>query len=170
MYQKWPDQIFPIANLERFSNDGHFGLQGGGGSFFFILKTPCPSPNAHDISLAPQVYWVWHIGPCPWFGWMPSPTPPVLASAPWSSHSIQHLCLPPRPSAAVLHRGRFRTASINMLFIPGTPLKTTPLQKHARSIQNTIGGAESGPWDLWLPVVENNRLFAQRGHSTWCAP
>ena len=34
------------------------------------------------------------------------------------------------------------TAPIIMLFIPGTPLKTTHLQKHARSIQNSIGGAE----------------------------
>ena len=24
----------------------------------------------------------------------------------------------------------------------------------------------SGPWDPWLPVVENSRLFAQRTHST----
>ena len=28
----------------------------------------------------------------------------------------------------------------------------------------------SGPWDLWLPVVENSRLYAQRGHSARCAP
>ena len=35
-----------------------------------------------------------------------------------------------------------RTAPINTLFIPGTPLKTTHLQKDARSIQNSIGGAE----------------------------
>ena len=34
------------------------------------------------------------------------------------------------------------TAPIIALFIPGTPLKTTPLQKDARSIQNSIGGAE----------------------------
>ena len=24
----------------------------------------------------------------------------------------------------------------------------------------------SGPWDTWLPVVENNKLFARRTHST----
>ena len=35
------------------------------------------------------------------------------------------------------------------------PLKTTHLQKR-RGVQN------SGPWDQWLPVVENSRLFAQR--------
>ena len=28
VYQKWPDQIFPIVNLVV-SHDGHFGLQGG---------------------------------------------------------------------------------------------------------------------------------------------
>ena len=28
----------------------------------------------------------------------------------------------------------------------------------------------SGPWDPWLPVVKNSRLFAQRGHSARCAP
>ena len=26
----------------------------------------------------------------------------------------------------------------------------------------------SGPWDLWLPVVENSQLFAQRAHSALC--
>ena len=30
VYQKWPDQNFPIVNF-RFSHDGHFGLGGGGG-------------------------------------------------------------------------------------------------------------------------------------------
>ena len=29
VYQKWPDQIFPIVNFV-FSRDGHFGLGGGG--------------------------------------------------------------------------------------------------------------------------------------------
>ena len=90
------------------------------------------------------------------------------------------------------------TAPIITLFIPGTPLKNTHLQKHALSIQNSIWGAEfrtlgpvacirlkkkslvyqqgggrvqnSGPWDPWLPVVENSRRFAQRGHSARCAP
>ena len=28
----------------------------------------------------------------------------------------------------------------------------------------------SGPWDPWLLVVENSRLFAQRAHSARCAP
>ena len=30
MYQKWPDQIFPIVNVVV-SHDGHFGLGGGPG-------------------------------------------------------------------------------------------------------------------------------------------
>ena len=32
MYQKWPDQIFPIVNFV-FSHNGHFGLGRGGGGF-----------------------------------------------------------------------------------------------------------------------------------------
>ena len=32
VYQKWPDQIFPIVNF-GFSRDGHFGLGRGGGGF-----------------------------------------------------------------------------------------------------------------------------------------
>ena len=32
MYQKWPDQIFPVVNFV-FSRDGHFGLGRGGGGF-----------------------------------------------------------------------------------------------------------------------------------------
>ena len=32
MYQKWPDQIFPVVNFV-FSRDGHFGLGRGGRGF-----------------------------------------------------------------------------------------------------------------------------------------
>ena len=32
------------------------------------------------------------------------------------------------------------------------------------------GVQNSGPWDPWLPVVENSRLYAQRGYSARCAP
>ena len=49
VYQKWPDQIFPIVNFV-FSHDGHFGLGRGGGGFgggvppppwfLIILKKP----------------------------------------------------------------------------------------------------------------------------------
>ena len=50
MYQKWPDQIFPIVNFV-FSHYGHFGLGRGAGGFgggvppplwfLIILKKPC---------------------------------------------------------------------------------------------------------------------------------
>ena len=49
VYQKWPNQIFPIVNFV-FSHYGHFGLEGGGGGFgggvplpwfLIILKKPC---------------------------------------------------------------------------------------------------------------------------------
>ena len=52
VYQKWPDQIFPIVNFV-FSHYGHFGLGRGGGGFgggvpppwfLNILKKPCPRP------------------------------------------------------------------------------------------------------------------------------
>ena len=33
VYQKWPDQIFPIVNFV-FSHDGHFGLGSGGRGFW----------------------------------------------------------------------------------------------------------------------------------------
>ena len=51
VYQKWPDQIFPIVNFV-FSHYGHFGLGRGGGGFgggvppplwfLIILKKPWP--------------------------------------------------------------------------------------------------------------------------------
>ena len=54
--------------------------------------------------------------------------------------------------ASYRHRGHFRTARaqrghsagtapIITLFIPGTPLQSTHVQRHARSIPNSIGGA-----------------------------
>ena len=58
VYQKWPDQIFPIVNFV-FSHDGHFGLGRGGGGFggkgspppswfLIILKKPWEgAPRCH---------------------------------------------------------------------------------------------------------------------------
>ena len=56
VYQKWPDQIFPIVNFV-FSHYGHFGLGRGGGGFgggpppppwvLIILKKPCPEVQQH---------------------------------------------------------------------------------------------------------------------------
>ena len=84
------------------------------------------------------------------------------------------------------------TAPIITLFIPGTPLKTTPLQKRAGSIQKSIRGAEFrtlGPvasirlkqkipgvpagavgCRIHDPLgVKNSRLFAQRARSAGTA-
>ena len=41
MYQKWPDQIFPIVNFV-FSHYGHFGLGRGGGGFGGGVPPPPP--------------------------------------------------------------------------------------------------------------------------------
>ena len=64
-------------------------------------------------------------------------------------------------------RGPFRTAPIITLLIPGTPLKTTPLQKRARSMQNSIGGCRiqdlgTRGYRRWRP--------ADFSHSARCAP
>ena len=47
---------------------------------------------------------------------------------------------------AVSHSAR--TASIITVFIPGTPLKTAPLQKHAGP-KTASGVQSSGPWHPW---------------------
>ena len=70
MYQKWPDQIFPIANFV-FSRDGHFGLGGGEG----VLGEGSPP------------LWVLIILKKPWVGgymWTPAHLPPT----PSYNHSI----------------------------------------------------------------------------------
>ena len=59
VYQKWPDQIFPIVNFV-FPHYGHFGLGRGGGGFgggvpqnppwfLIILKKPCPAPPRPSV-------------------------------------------------------------------------------------------------------------------------
>ena len=50
------------------------------------------------------------------------------------------------------------TAPIIMLFLPGTPLKTSHLQKNAWS----LGVQNSGPWDPWQ-ASEKKSLVYQRG-------
>ena len=63
------------------------------------------------------------------------------------------------------------TAPIITLSIPGTPLQTTPPYRDVHDPLKTASGVRnSGPWDPWLPVVENSRLSAQRRHSARCAP
>ena len=44
VYQKRPDQMFPIVNFDV-SHDGPFGL-GGGGKGFWLKETGCPLPGA----------------------------------------------------------------------------------------------------------------------------
>ena len=45
--------------------------------------------------------------------------------------------------------GRFRTAPIITLFIPGTPLKTTPYRSVHDLFKTASGVQNSGPWDPW---------------------
>ena len=47
VYQKWPDQIFPLVNFV-FSDDGHFGAEGGGGPG----RGTRPPPEAYGRSTA----------------------------------------------------------------------------------------------------------------------
>ena len=58
VYQKWPNQIFPIVNFV-FSHDGHFGLGGGGGLGegvppsppllgFVYTDMPCSETQRHN--------------------------------------------------------------------------------------------------------------------------
>eukprot|EP00670_Eutreptiella_braarudii_P027608 CAMPEP_0174380630 /NCGR_PEP_ID=MMETSP0811_2-20130205/123496_1 /TAXON_ID=73025 ORGANISM="Eutreptiella gymnastica-like, Strain CCMP1594" /NCGR_SAMPLE_ID=MMETSP0811_2 /ASSEMBLY_ACC=CAM_ASM_000667 /LENGTH=187 /DNA_ID=CAMNT_0015533551 /DNA_START=722 /DNA_END=1285 /DNA_ORIENTATION=- len=41
---------------------------------------------------------------------------------------------------------------------------------HGEPYQQGLWVQNSGPWDPWLPVLENSRLFAQLAHSAQCAP
>ena len=50
------------------------------------------------------------------------------------------------------------------------PCKPPPYRSVHDPFQTALGVQNSGPWDPWLPVVKNSRLFAQRGHSARCAP
>ena len=69
-------------------------------------------------------------------------------------------------------RGRFRTARAQRQSLRCSfqehPCKPPPY----RSVHDPVktGVQSSGPWDPWLPVVENSRLSTQRGHSARCAP
>ena len=42
-------------------------------------------------------------------------------------------------------------------------------KKKSLVYQQGLRVQNSGPWDPWLPMVENSRLFAQRGHSAGTA-
>ena len=67
----------------------------------------------------------------------------------------------------MIHSGQHRGCRIQDL---GTPGKCQTKKKNPWCTSTGCRVQNSGPWDLWLPVVENSRLFAQRGHSSRCAP
>ena len=57
VYQKWPDQIFPIVNFV-FSRDGHFGLGRGGGAQadrWWLVSCIDPPPLLHSNRLRATV-------------------------------------------------------------------------------------------------------------------
>ena len=72
-----------------------------------------------------------------WYAWASSPAhvkaspANTAAAADCSACFLFALFLSRERRDVQLLRGRFRTAPILTLFIPGTPLKTTPLQKRA---------------------------------------
>ena len=62
-----------------------------------------------------------------------------------------------------------RSANYYVAYPGNTPENYPPTE--ACMINSKQHGVQnSGPWDLWLPVVESSRLFAQHAHSAGCAP
>ena len=70
--------------------------------------------------------------------------------------------------------GRFRTARAQRQLLRCSsrehPCKPPPYRSVHDPSKIASGVLSSGPWDPWLPVVKNSRLFAQRTHSARCAP
>ena len=73
--------------------------------------------------------------------------------------------------------GRFRTAraqhnhSANYYAVyPGNTPENHSSPEACMINSKQHGVQNSGPWDPWLPLVENSRLFVQRTHSALCAP
>ena len=60
-------------------------------------------------------------------------------------------------------------AQRQLLCCPGSPGKTPanhpPYRRMHDPFKTASGVQNSGPWDPWLPGVENSRLFAQPAHS-----
>ena len=118
-------------------------------------------------------------------GRCPSPPPHLngnhlratASSHPWSN--IPKVTPPPSPEGTKRtrdtgqnmqtqgHMGALshsaRTAPIVMLFIPGTPLKTTHLQKHARSIHNSMGCGIQDPGTRGKHHSDKKSLVYQQG-------
>ena len=61
------------------------------------------------------------------------------------------------------------THSIQVGFFISIRRGSGPMRMHD-PFKTASGVQNPGPWDPWLPVVENSRLFAQRGHSARRAP
>ena len=70
--------------------------------------------------------------------------------------------------------GRFRTARAQHQFLRclsrGHPCKPLTCRSVHDLFKTASGVQNSGPWVLWLPVVENSRLCTQRTHRARCAP
>ena len=72
-------------------------------------------------------------------------------------------------SAGTLQAHRARSTNYHAAF-PGSTPKNHPSTKACMITSKQPEVQDSGPWDLWLLVVENSRLFAQRTHSVRDAP
>ena len=65
----------------------------------------------------------------------------------------------PPPEACMIHSKQHRGCRIQD---PGTRRKHQTKTKNPWCTSRGCGVQNSGPWDSWLTVVENSRLFAQR--------
>ena len=58
-------------------------------------------------------------------------------------------------------RGRFRTAQAQRQLSREHPCKPAPYRRMHNPFNTASRVQNSGPWDRWLPAVENSRLFTQ---------
>ena len=145
VYQKWPDQIFPIVNFV-FSHYGHFGLGRGGGGFGGGVPPPPLvfnySKEALGLALGYHLY-----GPevrCKWC----ARTGPIglhsrrLSLGTWTGSipkgfAMKAPPLPTRPKMSVMHRKKHlpRLQSSSKIFSPPPHAYTpsTPLLDNASS-------------------------------------
>ena len=72
------------------------------------------------------------------------------------------------PEGVVAQRGH--SANYYGVHPGNTPCKPPPYRSVHDPFKTASGVLSSGPWDPWLPAVENSRLFEQRGHGARCAP
>ena len=69
---------------------------------------------------------------------------------------------------AVAQRGH--SANYYGVYPGNTPGNQPPDRSMRDPFKTAPGLHNSGPWDPWLPAVENSRLFAQRGRTARCGP